>query len=103
MWFEALPSVIAMGSFLSLVELAPMALNYLSWGTPMVHHSSSDITDRLQLRDQRIAIDHGVRRFAEHMYTYGLSAVDGPVKKCETIDKYIEAENQMKANQYLKK
>lgn len=92
MWFEAVPSVVLTFGFLSLVEIGPMVMNYLSWGCPMMRHSSSVITTEFLRHDQRVAEDNGIRWYAKHQYTYGLNVLKEPVKEAGNFEHYKEAE-----------
>ena len=61
----------------------------------MIRNSATEIQDVLQRRDQRIAEQKGVRWLAKHMYTYGLSEVNEPVKMSGNVDHYKEAESKL--------
>lgn len=96
MWYEALPSIVAMGASLSLLELSPFIFNTLSFSCPMLHNSASEVQDQLQRRDARIAEQqHGIRWLAKHMYTYGLDQLEEPVKMSGNFDNYKEAEKKL--------
>lgn len=81
-----------MGISMSLIEIGPFVAHYISWRCPMQRNSSCAITNSLQRRDQRIAEDNGVRWPAKHMYTFGLSALDEPIKMNGNVEHYKEAE-----------
>ena len=58
----------------------------------MMRHGAGGLPDLYLRRDQRIAEENGITYFAKHMYTYGLSAVDAPVKMSGNVEHYKEAE-----------
>lgn len=96
MWYEAFPSIIAMGVSLSLVEISPFLLNTLSFGCPQLRYSAGEVQDQLQRRDAQIAEQqHGVRWLAKHMYTYGLDQLEEPVKTSGNFDYFKEAEKKL--------
>lgn len=96
MWYEALPSLVAMSLSFSLLELSPFLLNSLSFGCPMLRNSAGEVQDNLQRRDARIAEQqHGIRWLAKHMYTYGLDQLEEPVKMSGNFDNYKEAEKKL--------
>ncbi|KAH9396967.1 hypothetical protein TYRP_003269 [Tyrophagus putrescentiae] len=92
MWYEALPSMIAMGACMSLIEISPFLTHYISWGCPMQRSSYGGLQDRLTVRDQRVAESHGVKKTALHMHTFGLGVLKEPVKMSGNCDNYKEAE-----------
>lgn len=120
MWYEAIPSMLAMGAAMSLIEISPFVSNYLfvlvlqfsflviwllitnitliqvthyiSWGCPMQRASYGGMQDRLTVRDQRVAESHGVTKTALHMHTFGLGVLKEPVKMSGNCDNYKEAE-----------
>ncbi len=113
MWYEALPSMIAMGACMSLIEISPFVspfslrviilnndsqfslfqlTHYISWGCPMQRSSYGGLQDRLTVRDQRVAESHGVKKTALHMHTFGLGVLKEPVKMSGNCENYKEAE-----------
>lgn len=58
----------------------------------MQRASYGGLQDRLTVRDQRVAETHGVTKTALHMHTFGLAALNEPVKMSGNCDNYKEAE-----------
>lgn len=96
MWHEALPSCIAMGACMSIIEISGFVTHYISWGCPMMRNSITGTQDIMQRRDQRIAEGFGVNKFAAHMYTFGFSALEAEVKESGNVDHYKKAEEKLK-------
>ena len=92
MWYEALPSICAMFTTMTIIELGPAITHYISWGCPMKRNSANTMQHLLQRRDQRIATDNGVPWWAKHMYTYSFSALEEPVKLSGNVEHYKRAE-----------
>lgn len=66
----------------------------------MARNSCNTISELYQRRDQRIAEMNGIRWYAKHMYTYGLSALNDPVKMSGNCDNYKEAEKKLAGDKW---